>query len=117
MSEWSKGIALLERAHKLNPISDPTYGVLIAFDALQRGQDDKTILTALNLSSGTLSPSLQVIEMALRAHVGDPTGAARMRRSLQTLGFTQRSDYLDLIDRACWTKQVKNTIRELFVAN
>jgi adenylate cyclase len=116
MSEWSEGIALLERAHKLNPISDPTYGVLIAFDALQRGQDDKTILTALNLSSGTLSPSLQIIEMALRAHVGDQTGADRMRRSLQALGFTQRSDYLDLIDRACWTKQVKNTIKQLLAA-
>jgi adenylate cyclase len=117
MSEWSEGIALLERAQKLNPISDPTYGVLKAFDALQRGQDDKTILTALNLSSGILSPSLQVIEMALRAHVGDQTGAERMRRSLQALGFTQRSDYLDLIDRECWTKQVKNTIKQLLAAD
>ena len=29
-----------------------------------------------------------------------------MRRSLQVLGFTQLSDYLDLIDRECWTKEV-----------
>jgi hypothetical protein len=64
-----------------------------------------------------LWPSLQLIEMALRAHVGDQNGAERMRQSLQELGFKQRSDYLDLIDRACWTKQVKNTIRQLFVAN
>jgi adenylate cyclase len=114
---WSEGMALLERAHKLNPVSDSTYGVLKAFDSFQHGQDNETILNALNLGSGTLSPSLQVIEMALRAHVGDQNGAKRMRRSLQGLGFTQRSDYLDLIDRECWTKQVKNTIKQLFVAN
>ena len=29
----AEGIALLERAHKLNPVSDSTYGVLKAFDA------------------------------------------------------------------------------------
>jgi hypothetical protein len=39
-----------------------------------------------------------------------------MRRSLQTLGFTQRGDFLDLIDRECWTGQVKKTIRQLFAA-
>jgi hypothetical protein len=113
----AEGIALLERAHKLNPVSDSTYGVLKAFDAFQHSQDDETILDALNLGSATLSPSLQVIEMALRAHVGDQNGAERMRRSLQVLGFTQRSDYLDLIDRVCWTKEVKKTIRQLFVTN
>jgi adenylate cyclase len=113
-SAWLEGIALLERAHKLNPISDSSYGVLKAFDAFQRGQDDKSISDALNLSSGTLSPSLQVIAMALRLHVSDQNGAERMRRSLQELGFTQRSDYLDLIDRECWTKQVKNGIRQLW---
>jgi hypothetical protein len=117
MSAWLEGIALLERAHKLNPISDSSYGVLKAFDAFQRGQDDKSISDALNLSSGTLSPSLQVIAMALRLHVSDQNGAERMRRSLQELGFTQRSDYLDLIDRECWTKQVKNGIRQLLVVN
>ena len=113
----AEGIALLERAHKLNPVSDSTYGVLKAFDAFQHSQDDETILDALNLGSATLSPSLQVIEMALRAHVGDQNGAERIRRSLQVLGFTQRSDYLDLIDRVCWTKEVKKTIRQLFATN
>jgi adenylate cyclase len=113
----AEGIALLERAHKLNPVSDSSYGVLKAFDAFQHSQDDETILNALNLGSATLSPSLQVIEMALRAHVGDQNGAERMRRSLQVLGFTQLSDYLDLIDRECWTKEVKKTIQQLFATN
>jgi adenylate cyclase len=113
----AEGIALLERAHKLNPVSDSTYGVLKAFDAFQHGQDDETILNALNLGLGTLSPSLQVIEMALRTHVGDQNGAERMRRSLQVLGFTQLSDYLDLIDRECWTKEVKKTVQQLFATN
>jgi adenylate cyclase len=113
----AEGIALLERAYKLNPVSDSSYGVLKAFDAFQHSQDDETILNALNLGSATLSPSLQVIEMALRAHVGDQNGAERMRRSLQVLGFTQLSDYLDLIDRECWTKEVKKTIRQLFATN
>jgi hypothetical protein len=116
-SAWSEGIALLERAYKLNPVSDSSYGVLKAFDAFQQSQDDETILNALNLGSETLSPSLQVIEMALRAHVGDQNGAERVQRSLQVLGFTQRSDYLDLIDRECWTKEVKKTIRQLFATN
>ena len=113
----AEGIALLERAHKLNPVSDSSYGVLKAFDAFQHSQDDETILNALNLGSATLSPSLQVIEMALRAHVGDQNGAERMRRSLKVLGFTQLSDYLDLIDRECWTKEVKKTIQQLFATN
>jgi TolB-like protein len=113
----AEGIALLERAHKLNPVSDSTYGVLKAFDGFQHSQDDETILNALNLGSATLSPSLQVIEMALRTHVGDQNGAERMRRSLQVLGFTQLSDYLDLIDRECWTKEVKKTIQQLFATN
>jgi adenylate cyclase len=117
MSAWSEGIALLERAYKLNPISDSSYGVLKALDAFQHGQDDETILNALNLGLGTLSPSLQVIEMALRAHVGDQNGVERTRRSLQVLGFTQRGDYFDLIDRECWTKQVKKTVRELLATN
>jgi hypothetical protein len=116
-SAWSDGIALLDRAYKLNPISDSSYGVLKALDAFQHSQDRERILNALNLGSGTLSPSLQVIEMALRAHAGDQNGAERMRRSLQVLGFTQRSDYLDLIDRECWTKQVKNTVRQLLATN
>jgi TolB-like protein len=81
MSAWSEGIALLERAYKLNPISDSSYGVLKALDAFQHGQDDETILNALNLGLGTLPPSLQVIEMALRAHVGDQNGVERTRRS------------------------------------
>jgi hypothetical protein len=55
--------------------------------------------------------------MALRAHVGDQNGAEQIRRSLQALGFTQGSDYLDLIDRECWTNQVKKTIRRLLAAN
>jgi hypothetical protein len=101
----------------LNPISDSSYGVLKAFDAFQHGQDHETILNTLNLSSGTLSPSLQVIEMALRTHVGDRDGAERMRRSLQALGFAQLRDYLDLVDRECWTKQVKDAIRQVIVAN
>ena len=113
----TEGIALLERAYKLNPVSDSSYGVLKALDAFQHSQDDETILNALNLSSATLSPSLQVIELALRAHVGDQNGAERTRRSLQVLGFTQLSDYLDLIDRECWTKEVKKTIRQLFATN
>lgn len=113
----AEGIALLERAHKLNPVSDSSYGVLKAFDAFQHSQDDETILNALNLGLGTLSPSLQVIEMALRTHVGDQNGAERMRRSLQVLGFTQLSDYLDLIDRECWTKEVKKTVQQLFATN
>jgi hypothetical protein len=77
----------------------------------------KTIISALNLSSGTLSPSLQIIEMALWEHVGDQSGVERLRRSLQVLGFAQGSDYLDLIDRECWSKQVKNTVRQLLAAN
>jgi TolB-like protein len=113
---WSEGAALLERAYKLNPISDPSYSVLKAFDAFHRGQDDETILSALNLGSDPLSPPQQVIEMALRTHANDQAGAERMRRSLQLFGFTQRSDFLDLIDRACWTEQVKKTIRQLFAA-
>lgn len=116
-SAWPEGIALLERAYKLNPVSDSPYRVLKALDAFHHSQDDKTILETLNLGSGTLPPSLQVIEMALRAHASDQNGAERMRRSLQALGFTQRSDYLDLIDRECWTNQVKKTIRQLLAAN
>jgi adenylate cyclase len=113
---WPEGVALLDRAYKLNPVSDSSYGVLKALDAFQHGQDNKTILNALNLGTGTLPPPLQVIEMALRTHANDQAGAERMRRSLQTLGFTQRGDFLDLIDRECWTGQVKKTIRQLFAA-
>ncbi len=112
-----EGIALLERAYELNPVSDSSYGVLKAFDAFERGQDDQTILKALNLGSGTFSPSLQVLETGLRAHASDQSGAERMWRSLQELGFMQNGDYLDLIDRQCWTKEVKKTIRQLFATN
>jgi TolB-like protein len=116
-SDWAEGVSLLERAHKLAAVNDSAYGALSAFDAFQRGQDKQIILDALNLHSGTLPPSLQVLEMALRARIGDQIGAERVRQSLHALGFTQQSDYLDLIDRECWTKWVKNTVRQLFVAN
>jgi adenylate cyclase len=114
---WPEGVALLERAYKLNSISDPSYSVLKAFDAFQHGQDDETILSALNLGSDPLSPPQQAIEMALRTHANDQVGAERMRRSLQGLGFTHRSDYLDLIDRECWTKKVKEIVRRLLPEN
>lgn len=116
-SDSSEGASLLERAHNLNPVSDSAYGVLSALDAFKRSQDNQTILTALNLRTGTLSPSLQVIEMALRARIGYQIGAERMRQSLQALGFKQHSDYLDLIDRECWTKNVKEIVRRLLTEN
>jgi adenylate cyclase len=89
-SDWSEGVSLLERAHKLIAVNDSSYGVLSALDAFQNSQDKRTILDALNLRSGTLSPSLQVIELALRARIGDQIGAERMRQSLQLLGFMER---------------------------
>jgi TolB-like protein len=86
-SDWSEGVLLLERAHKLSPITNSSYGVLSAFTAFRRGDNNQTILDAMRSSWGTLSPSLQVIEMALRAHAGDQRGAERLRQSLQALGF------------------------------
>jgi hypothetical protein len=114
-SDWSEG--LLERAHKLASVYDFSYGVLSALDAFKRDRDKQTILSVLDLRSGTLSPSLQLIEMALRARIGDQNGAERVRQSLQKLGFTQSSDYFDLIDRACWTNQVKQLVRRLLSGN
>ena len=40
MGAWPEGLALLERAYKLNPISDSSYGLLKALDAFQRSQDN-----------------------------------------------------------------------------
>jgi len=77
-SDWSEGLSLLERAHKLASVYDFSYGVLSALDAFKRDQDKQTILGVLDLRSGT-----QLIEMALRARIGDQNGAERVRQSLQ----------------------------------
>ncbi len=117
MHEWSEGAALLERAHKLNPLGDSSYGVLKALDLFRNGQDNQTVLNALNLGSGMLWPPFQVIELALRRRVGDQIGADRLRRSLQAIGFAQGDAYFGLIDRECWSQQVKDMIRQMLVAN
>jgi hypothetical protein len=112
-SDRSQGVALLERVHELLPVENSSYGVLSAFVELQRSLDKEAILKALNLRSAKLSPPLQLIEMVLRARMGDASGAEWMRRSLQALGFTQRSAYLDLVERQCWTKPVKEIVGNL----
>ncbi|HUB62855.1 MAG TPA: hypothetical protein VL996_00110 [Methylocella sp.] len=112
----TEGMQLLDRAYTLNPESFTPYGVLKAFDIFQHSQNNDMILGALNLSSGRLPPPLLVIEMALRAHAGDQDGAGQPRRSLHTLGYTHDEEFLDLIDRQCWTEQVKKTIRQLLAA-
>jgi hypothetical protein len=108
-SDRSEGVALLERAHELLPVENSSYGVLSAFVELQNSLDKEAILEALNLRSEKLSPPLQPIEMVLRARMGDASGAERMRQSLQALGFTQRSAYLDLFERQCWTNRSKKS--------
>ena len=99
MHEWLEGVALLERAHKLNPLSDSSYGVLKALDLFRNGQDNQTVLSALNLGLGTLWPPFQVMKWALRRRVGDQIGADRSRRSLQAIGFARGDAYFGLIDR------------------
>jgi hypothetical protein len=93
-SDRSQGVALLERVHELLPVENSFYGVLSAFVELQHSLDKEAILV-------------------LRARMGDASGAEWMRRSLQALGFTQRSAYLDLVERQCWTKPVKEIVGNL----
>jgi adenylate cyclase len=112
----TEAMQLLDRANKLNPENSTPYGVLKAFDDYRRSQNNEMILSALNLSSGRLPPPLLVIEMALRTHAGDREGVERLRRSLQTFGFTNDGEFLALIGRECWTDEVKKTIRQLLAA-
>ncbi|HXW72070.1 MAG TPA: hypothetical protein VEK34_11600 [Methylocella sp.] len=109
----SDGNALLERAYNLNSLSESSYGVLKAFEAFRHGENAETILKNLQLSAPPVDPPLVLLEMGLRTKAGDKEGAQRVRRSLEKLGFAQRSDYLGLIERECWTDEVKNTARQL----
>ena len=111
--DWSEGMRLLARANELNPIGDPVVRVLEALNAWRSGQNDQAILAALGGSLGPLPPVWRVIEMALRAHAGDRAGAERVRSTLQDQGCSRMADYLDHVDRACWTQKNKDMIRKL----
>ena len=111
--DWSEGMKLLARANELNPIGDPVVRVLEALNAWRSGQNDQAILATLGGSLGPLPPVWRVIEMALRAHAGDRAGAERVRSTLQDQGCSRMADYLDHIDRACWTQKNKDMIRKL----
>ncbi len=111
--DWAEGMWLLARANELNPIGDPVVRVLEALNAWRSGQNDQAIMAALGASLGPLPPVLRAVEMALRAHAGDKAGADRIRIALQTQGLAKTADYLDLVDRACWTQKNKDMIRNL----